>query len=93
MRKFISLLRTYFDMKGFQVQFNVISPEMLKTAQKYPEKYGDLIVKVAGYSARFSSLDKDYKIKSWIAPHLYTTEKDIERLFSALQKAIRTSWD
>ena len=59
MKKFISLMRTYFDMSGFQVQFNVISPEMLKTAQKYPEKYGDLIVKVAGYSARFSSLDKD----------------------------------
>jgi formate C-acetyltransferase len=59
MRKFVSLLRTYFDMGGFQVQFNVISPEMLKTAQQYPEKYGDLIVKVAGYSARFSSLDRD----------------------------------
>ena len=39
--------------------FNVVSPEMLKEAQKYPEKYEDLIVKVAGYSARFSSLDKD----------------------------------
>ncbi len=59
MRKFISLIRAYFDLSGFQVQFNVISPEMLKTAQQYPEKYGDLIVKVAGYSARFSSLDKD----------------------------------
>lgn len=58
-RKFTSLLRTYFDMQGFQVQFNIISPEMLKAAQHYPEKYGDLIVKVAGYSARFSSLDKD----------------------------------
>ena len=59
LRKFVSLLRTYFDMSGFQVQFNVISPEMLRAAQQYPEKYSDLIVKVAGYSARFSSLDKD----------------------------------
>jgi len=59
MRKFVSLLRTYFDMKGFQVQFNVISPELLRDAQQFPEKYADLIVKVAGYSARFSSLDRD----------------------------------
>jgi formate C-acetyltransferase len=58
-KKFASLLRTYFDMKGFEVQFNVISPEILIDAQKHPEEYRDLIVKVAGYSARFSTLDKE----------------------------------
>ena len=58
MRKFMSLLRTFFDEKGFQVQFNVVSPEVLKAAQEKPEEYRNLIVKVAGYSARFGDLDK-----------------------------------
>jgi pyruvate formate-lyase/glycerol dehydratase family glycyl radical enzyme len=59
MRKFVSMIRAYFDMKGFQVQFNVISKEMLKAAQENPLEYANLIVKVAGYSARFSSLDRE----------------------------------
>jgi len=57
-RKFVSLIRTFFDLKGFQVQFNILSAEMLREAQKDPEKYPNLMVKVAGYSALFDSLDK-----------------------------------
>ena len=53
-----SLIRNYFDQKGFHVQFNVIDKKILLAAQKNPEKYQDLIVRVAGYSAQFISLDK-----------------------------------
>jgi pyruvate formate-lyase/glycerol dehydratase family glycyl radical enzyme len=57
-KKFISLLRGYFERKGYQVQFNLVSPEMLKDAQQNPKKYLNLVVKVAGYSARFGDLDR-----------------------------------
>ncbi|GAA0075657.1 glycyl radical protein [Clostridium sp. CTA-5] len=53
-----ALIRSYFDQKGFHVQFNVIDKDILIAAQKNPENYQDLIVRVAGYSAQFISLDK-----------------------------------
>jgi len=57
--KFIQLLRTFLiDLKGFQVQFNIVSADVLKAAQKEPQKYTNLIVKVAGYSAYFVTLDR-----------------------------------
>ncbi|MBE3138628.1 MAG: glycyl radical protein [Actinobacteria bacterium] len=58
LKKFAALIRTYFDLLGFQVQFNIIDADTLKDAQKYPEKYRGLVVKVAGYSALFYTLDK-----------------------------------
>ena len=58
LRKFIAMVRTFFDLKGFQVQFNVVSAEMLRDAQEYPERYRNLLVKVAGYSAHFAMLDR-----------------------------------
>jgi len=54
----IALLRTFFDQKGMHVQFNVVSRETLLDAQKNPDKYKTLVVRVAGYSAHFASLDK-----------------------------------
>jgi len=57
--KLISILRTFFNtLKGFHVQFNVVSRETLLYAQKHPEKHTDLIVRVAGYSAFFNVLSK-----------------------------------
>lgn len=53
-----SLLRTYFDQGGSHIQFNAISPEALKAAQKNPENHFDLMVRVSGYSARFIDLPK-----------------------------------
>lgn len=53
-----ALLRGYFDQKGMHVQFNVVDRSILLAAQKEPEKYRDLVVRVAGYSAQFVSLDK-----------------------------------
>ncbi|WP_410514589.1 glycyl radical protein [Paenibacillus sp. BR2-3] len=56
--KLVSLLRGYFDQKGMHVQFNVISRETLLDAQRNPEKYKSLVVRVAGYSAHFTNLDR-----------------------------------
>jgi formate C-acetyltransferase len=50
-QKFASLLDTYFEKGGFQVQFNVLDTETLKLAQTQPENHRDLVVRVAGYSA------------------------------------------
>jgi formate C-acetyltransferase len=44
------LIRTYFKLDGHHIQFNVINAETLRDAQKHPEKYTDLMVRVAGYS-------------------------------------------
>jgi formate C-acetyltransferase len=57
-QKFLAMIRAYFDLKGFQVQFNVISADMLRAAQAHPDQYRNLVVKVAGYSALFSTLDR-----------------------------------
>jgi len=57
-KKFDSLIKTFFQLKGFQVQFNIVSAKTLKDAQKHPEKYRELVVKVAGYSALFCQIDK-----------------------------------
>jgi formate C-acetyltransferase len=56
--KFMSLIKSYFNLGGMHVQFNVISADTLRKAQSEPEKYRDLVVRVAGYSAFFTGLDK-----------------------------------
>ena len=55
----ISLIDTYFQNGGMQSQFNVTSKETLVAAQKEPEKYRDLLVRVAGYSAFFTQLSPE----------------------------------
>jgi len=54
-----ALIRSYFRMNGHHIQFNVVSAETLKDAQKHPEKYRDLIVRVAGYSDYFNDLGEE----------------------------------
>lgn len=49
-------IRSYFKLDGHHIQFNVVNVETLKDAQKHPEKYQDLIVRVAGYSDYFNDL-------------------------------------
>ena len=58
LESFVSLVRGYFDQKGSHVQFNVVSRETLLDAQKNPEKYKSLVVRVAGYSALFTTLSR-----------------------------------
>lgn len=53
------LVRSYFRMDGHHIQFNVVSAETLRDAQKHPEDYKDLIVRVAGYSDYFNDLGED----------------------------------
>ena len=52
-----ALVRAYFAMDGHHIQFNVIDRETLKDAQKRPDEYKELIVRVAGYSDYFRNLD------------------------------------
>ena len=58
LESFVALVRGYFDQKGSHMQFNVVSRETLKDAQKNPEKYKSLVVRVAGYSALFTTLSR-----------------------------------
>ena len=58
LESFVNLIRAYFDQKGSHMQFNVVSRETLLDAQKNPEKYKTLVVRVAGYSALFTSLSR-----------------------------------
>ena len=53
-----NLIRTYFNLDGHHIQFNVIDRETLIQAQKHPDEYRDLIVRVAGYSDHFRNLSR-----------------------------------
>ncbi len=55
--KMASLIRTYFRLDGHHIQFNVVDAETLRDAQKHPDNYRDLLVRVAGYSDYFVDLD------------------------------------
>ncbi len=59
LEKLTHLIRSYFKLDGHHIQFNVVSADTLREAQKNPGKYGDLIVRVAGYSDYFSNLSKE----------------------------------
>ncbi len=54
----ISLIRAFGRLKGWHIQFNIISAKVLKNAQLYPEKYKNLQVRVSGYCALFTTLDR-----------------------------------
>ena len=58
LENFVSLVRGYFDKKGSHMQFNVVSRETLRDAQKNPDKFLSLVVRVAGYSALFTTLSR-----------------------------------
>lgn len=59
LRRFVALIDQYFANGGSQLQFNVVSKKTLLEAQKNPEKFSDLLVRVAGYSAFFTQLSAD----------------------------------
>jgi formate C-acetyltransferase len=56
---FMSLIKSWHDLGLYQVQFNVVSPEILREAQRRPEEYRGLLVRVSGYSAFFVDLYKE----------------------------------
>ena len=57
----VHLIRAYFRMDGHHIQFNVVDADTLREAQKHPEDYRDLIVRVAGYSDYFNDLGEDFQ--------------------------------
>ena len=57
--KLVQFIRTWCDLKLWHIQFNVINADTLKKAQKDPQKYRNLIVRIAGYSAYFVDLTPD----------------------------------
>jgi formate C-acetyltransferase len=52
----VQLVRTYFNLDGHHIQFNVVDADTLRAAQQNPEQYRSLIVRVAGYSDYFCDL-------------------------------------
>jgi len=54
----LALVKTYFDHPGFHVQFNVVDSQMLRDAQAHPERYRDLVVRVAGFSAYWVEMSR-----------------------------------
>ncbi|MDY5607130.1 MAG: glycyl radical protein [Lentihominibacter sp.] len=59
LKKFAALIRGYFARKGMHMQFNVVDKQTLIDAQAHPEQYKDLVVRVAGYSAFYTTLAKE----------------------------------
>ena len=55
----IEMTRTYFEQGGLEVQYNIISADTMRSAQKDPDTYRDLVVRIAGYSAYFVELGTD----------------------------------
>ena len=64
LEKFVALIRGYFDQKGMHMQFNVVDRQTLLDAQEHPEKYKHLVVRVAGYSALFTTLSRSLRMIS-----------------------------
>ena len=58
-KRLADLIRVFVDQKLDHIQINVVSSETLIAAQKEPENYRDLVVKVAGYNARFVDLHRE----------------------------------
>jgi formate C-acetyltransferase len=53
-----ALIRAYFQLGGQHVQFNIISSAVLRDAQQHPEQHRDLVVRVAGFSVLFTTIDR-----------------------------------
>ncbi len=58
-QKLVNMTKTYFEQGGLEVQYNIVDTETLRAAQAEPEKYRDLVVRIAGYSAYFVELTRD----------------------------------
>ncbi len=61
LKRLMALIRTWCDLKLWHIQFNVVNNETLRAAAKDPQKFRNLIVRVAGYSAYFVDLSEDLR--------------------------------
>ena len=66
-----SLVKSFIDRGGHQLQLNTVNLEKLLDAQKQPEKYRQLVVRIWGWSAYFTELDKEYQ-DHFIARQVYS---------------------
>lgn len=57
-KRMMDLIKTFFALGGWHVQFNIVSTDTLKKAQQHPDDFKDLVVRVAGYSALFNDLER-----------------------------------
>jgi indoleacetate decarboxylase len=57
--KFITLNDVYFKLGGYQIQYNIVDSKVLRDARSHPEKYQDLMIRVAGFTARYVDLGPD----------------------------------
>ncbi|MNW64858.1 4-hydroxyphenylacetate decarboxylase large subunit [compost metagenome] len=57
--KLVSFIRTWSDLRLWHLQFNIINRQTLLDAQREPEQYRNLLVRIAGYSAYFTDLSED----------------------------------
>ncbi|MEG1544109.1 MAG: glycine radical domain-containing protein, partial [Tannerellaceae bacterium] len=57
--KLAHLIRTYFSLGGHHIQFNIVDTATLEAAQRCPEDYKDLLVRMAGYSDYFNDMNAD----------------------------------
>jgi len=60
-RALVGLMRTFVELGGFFLHVDVVDTGMLRDAQRHPEKYPDLSVRIAGWSARFATLEKSWQ--------------------------------
>ena len=58
-KKLAGVMKSYFEQGGMELQLNIVSSDTLRDAQKHPENYKDLVVRVAGFSAYFVEVFKD----------------------------------
>ncbi len=56
-----ALLRTFVTEGGFYIQIDVVDPDMLRQAQKEPDRFPNLVVRISGWSARFATLSKEWQ--------------------------------
>lgn len=59
LKLFMQYIRTFIDLGGWHVQFNLLTTDILRNAQHNPENYRDLVIRVAGYSAFFTDLESE----------------------------------
>jgi formate C-acetyltransferase len=58
-----SYLKTYVELGGMQMQFNVVSSAVLREAMEHPEEYQNLLVRISGYNAYFVTLNRDMQLE------------------------------
>ena len=52
------MIKTFFDLGGYFIQFNIVDSKMLRDAQRHPERYRELLVRVAGFTAYWVELSQ-----------------------------------